>query len=76
MHLNHDLVEYFLKDEIRDRYQCTKCNLYFSFSKKESVPINEYLFISTYRNFLDCRVCTPIYINMTCDEVIIKRLLE
>lgn len=76
MYLNHDLVEYFLEDTVRERYECTKCNLYFSFSKQEVTPINIYLFISTYRNFFDCNKITPMYIDITCDEVLIKRLLE
>ncbi len=74
-HKNHTLIRYDL-NSFRARYKCIKCNLYFSFSKKVDVDIKYSLFIAEVKNFVGCSEFTPKFIDLTCEEVLIKRLLE
>jgi hypothetical protein len=60
----------------RKRYHCVKCNLYFSFKKNGSRTQITTLYISKNSNLKDCSAQTSIFIDLTCEEVLIKRLLE
>lgn len=69
---NHTLIYYNTSVGKRKRYHCVKCDLYFSFREGD----NNCLYISKYSNLKDCIEQTTIFIDLTCDEVLIKRLLE
>ena len=71
-HKNHKLVRYDFH-KARARYHCRSCNMFFSFTKnfKNGNP-----YISNVKNFKKCFMLTDIFINLSCEEIQIKNLLE